>query len=135
MVTGGVMTPGTSIGQVQFDAAELRAVVERAHELGLRVAAHAHPEERTILARHDAFVGIAVGRLQPLDPDIADAQEFLEGRIEDGEGLLDQLIHAVEEHRREGGIARLDDAVLRHDDADGRAFECQFVEGRRCHGS
>jgi imidazolonepropionase-like amidohydrolase len=40
MATGGRMTPGTSVGRAQFSVAELRAIVEDAHRLGRRVAAH-----------------------------------------------------------------------------------------------
>ena len=42
MLTGGMLTPGTSIGEAQLDLAELGAIVDRAHQLGRRVAAHAH---------------------------------------------------------------------------------------------
>ncbi|RKS74332.1 imidazolonepropionase-like amidohydrolase [Actinomadura pelletieri DSM 43383] len=42
MATGGVMTPATDIRACQFETAELRAVVEEAHRLGLPVTAHAH---------------------------------------------------------------------------------------------
>jgi imidazolonepropionase-like amidohydrolase len=42
MLTGGTLTPGTSLGEAQFDLEELRAIVDRAHQLGRRVAAHAH---------------------------------------------------------------------------------------------
>ena len=40
MATGGRMTPGTNVGRAQFSVAELRAIVEDAHRLGRRVAAH-----------------------------------------------------------------------------------------------
>jgi imidazolonepropionase-like amidohydrolase len=42
MASGGVMTPGTDLFGCQFTLAELRAVVEEAHRLGLPVVAHAH---------------------------------------------------------------------------------------------
>lgn len=42
MATGGVMTPGSDVGACQFTGAELRAVVDEAHRLGLPVTAHAH---------------------------------------------------------------------------------------------
>ena len=45
MVTGGDLTPGSDGLNVQFDAAELRAIVDTAHELGLIVTAHAHAAE------------------------------------------------------------------------------------------
>lgn len=42
MATGGEMTPGTHSYEPQFTVAELRAAVDEAHRLGLRVTAHAH---------------------------------------------------------------------------------------------
>ncbi|MGY1652471.1 amidohydrolase family protein [Geodermatophilus sp. SYSU D01119] len=42
MASGGAMTPGTDMAACQFTAAEVRAVVEEAHRLGLPVTAHAH---------------------------------------------------------------------------------------------
>lgn len=42
MTSGGVMTPDTDMLACQFSLAELRAVVEEAHRLGLPVVAHAH---------------------------------------------------------------------------------------------
>jgi imidazolonepropionase-like amidohydrolase len=43
MATGGLLTPGgPGIHEAQYGAAELRAIVEEAHGLGLPVAAHAH---------------------------------------------------------------------------------------------
>jgi imidazolonepropionase-like amidohydrolase len=43
--TGGVMSRNTDPGQQQLSEAEMRAVVEEARRLGLRVAAHAHGTE------------------------------------------------------------------------------------------
>jgi imidazolonepropionase-like amidohydrolase len=40
--TGGVLSLGTSIGAQQLTPAEMSALVEEAHMLGLKVAAHAH---------------------------------------------------------------------------------------------
>lgn len=42
MTTGGVMTPATDVRACQFSTAELRAVTDEAHRLGLAVTAHAH---------------------------------------------------------------------------------------------
>ncbi|GAA1621699.1 amidohydrolase family protein [Catellatospora bangladeshensis] len=42
MASGGHMTPGSRPEVAQYTVAELRAVVEQAHALGLPVAAHAH---------------------------------------------------------------------------------------------
>jgi imidazolonepropionase-like amidohydrolase len=40
--TGGVLSKGTSVGVQQFTFEEMQALVDEAHRLGLRVAAHAH---------------------------------------------------------------------------------------------
>ena len=40
--TGGVLSPGDEIGARQFSDAELAAIVDEAHMLGKKVAAHAH---------------------------------------------------------------------------------------------
>lgn len=40
--TGGVLSKGTTIGAQQFTLEEMKALVEEAHELGLKVAVHAH---------------------------------------------------------------------------------------------
>ncbi|MEM8696741.1 MAG: amidohydrolase family protein [Pseudomonadota bacterium] len=41
-VTGGVFSRGTEVGMQQMTEEEVRAAVEEAHMLGMRVAAHAH---------------------------------------------------------------------------------------------
>jgi imidazolonepropionase-like amidohydrolase len=40
--TGGVLSEGTSVGAQQYTQAEMNALVEEAHMLGMKVAAHAH---------------------------------------------------------------------------------------------
>ncbi|PWW24279.1 imidazolonepropionase-like amidohydrolase [Geodermatophilus normandii] len=42
MASGGAMTAGTDMAACQFTSAEVHAVVEEAHRLGLPVTAHAH---------------------------------------------------------------------------------------------
>ncbi|QUQ70186.1 amidohydrolase family protein [Kutzneria sp. CA-103260] len=42
MATGGATTPGTALHESQYTLAELRAVVEVAHQAGTLVTAHAH---------------------------------------------------------------------------------------------
>jgi imidazolonepropionase-like amidohydrolase len=42
--TGGVLSKGTKIGAQQFTAEEMEAIVDEAHQLGLKVAVHAHGE-------------------------------------------------------------------------------------------
>jgi imidazolonepropionase-like amidohydrolase len=41
-MTGGVLSKGDSVGAQQVSLDEIRAIVEEAHRLGLRVAVHAH---------------------------------------------------------------------------------------------
>jgi imidazolonepropionase-like amidohydrolase len=56
--TGGNLTPGTNPFAAQYDADQLRAVVETAHAAGLAVAAHAHAPEgigNAIAARVDTI--------------------------------------------------------------------------------
>jgi imidazolonepropionase-like amidohydrolase len=40
--TGGVLSEGTSVGAQQYTQAEMNTLVEEAHMLGMKVAAHAH---------------------------------------------------------------------------------------------
>ena len=40
--TGGVLSKGTKVGAQQFSFEEMKAIVDEAHMLGLKVAAHAH---------------------------------------------------------------------------------------------
>ncbi len=42
MASGGNMTPGSNVFAAQYSAEELAAIVEEAHRLGRRVAAHCH---------------------------------------------------------------------------------------------
>lgn len=42
MASGGNMTPGSNVFAAQYTVLELAAIVEEAHRLGLRVAAHCH---------------------------------------------------------------------------------------------
>ncbi|MCA2216934.1 amidohydrolase family protein [Jidongwangia harbinensis] len=43
IVSGGAMTAGSDLLRLQFDVADVRAVVDEAHRRGLPVTAHAHP--------------------------------------------------------------------------------------------
>ena len=43
--TGGVLSKGTKIGAQQFTLEEMEAIVDEAHQLGVRVAVHAHGAE------------------------------------------------------------------------------------------
>jgi len=43
--TGGVLSKGTTIGAQQFTSEEMEAIVDEAHQLGMKVAVHAHGEK------------------------------------------------------------------------------------------
>jgi len=43
--TGGVLSKGTKVGAQQFAFEEMKAIVDEAHQLGLKVAVHAHGRE------------------------------------------------------------------------------------------
>jgi imidazolonepropionase-like amidohydrolase len=45
MVTGGALTPAMPMWRSQFNAEDLRLLVDEAHRLGLPVAAHCHGEQ------------------------------------------------------------------------------------------
>jgi len=45
IASGGILTPGTNIGNPQFTVAEMRAAVEEAHDAGKTANAHAHGAE------------------------------------------------------------------------------------------
>ncbi|MEU3721343.1 amidohydrolase family protein [Streptomyces sp. NPDC031705] len=78
MATGGFLTAGTTPGAPQFDEDALRAVVHRAKELGLRVAAHAHGTAGIAMAvaagvdtvEHCSWVGTGGGL--EFDPRVAE---------------------------------------------------------------
>ena len=40
--TGGVMSKGTNVNNRQYTLDEMKAIVDEAHTLGMKVAAHAH---------------------------------------------------------------------------------------------
>ncbi|MFC8360078.1 amidohydrolase family protein [Streptomyces griseorubiginosus] len=95
MATGGMITAGSDPGSAQYTLAELRAITRTAHELGLRVTAHAHgasgiadavtagvdgiehctfitrsgvrPDPRTIDAMAEAGVFVGCTVLEPMD--------------------------------------------------------------------
>jgi imidazolonepropionase-like amidohydrolase len=48
--TGGVLSKGTDVGATQYTIEEMEALVDEAHKLGRRVAAHAHGTEGIKLA-------------------------------------------------------------------------------------
>lgn len=74
MASGGFLTPGTDVSAAQYELAELRAVVEAAHGVGLPVLAHAHSLhaiELAIEARVDGiehYSGVAADSWGVPDP-------------------------------------------------------------------
>jgi imidazolonepropionase-like amidohydrolase len=79
MASGGLLTPGTDAFGVQFEADELRALVEAAHERGLRVLAHAHSLTGV---RHALSAGV-------------DGIEHFTGLTEEGLVLPEELLEEV----------------------------------------
>ena len=79
MASGGLLTVGTDVFGVQFAPEELRALVDRAHELGLDVLAHAHSLsgiEHALAARVDGL-------------------EHFTGLTEEGLRIPDELLERV----------------------------------------
>ncbi len=58
MASGGIMTAGTDIFASQFSLAQLRVLVDTAHEAGLPVIAHAHPAAAISMALDAGADGI-----------------------------------------------------------------------------
>ena len=76
MASGGMLTVGTDIFGVQFSPEELRTLVETAHEVDLKVLAHAH-----------SLAGIE----HALDAGV-DGLEHLTGLVEDGLLVPDEVL-------------------------------------------
>jgi imidazolonepropionase-like amidohydrolase len=82
MASGGLLTPGTDAFGVQFSLEELRAVVEAAHDAGLRVLAHAHSLAGV---RHALAAGV-------------DGIEHLTGLTERGLSMPDEVLAELAEN-------------------------------------
>ncbi|HWM75479.1 MAG TPA: amidohydrolase family protein [Nocardioides sp.] len=76
MASGGMLTMGTDILGVQFSAAELRALVDAAHQADLTVLAHAHS-----LAGIEHALGAGV-----------DGIEHFSGLVENGIRVPDEVL-------------------------------------------
>ncbi len=79
MASGGFLTAGTDMFGAQYPAADLRVVVDAAHEEGLRVLAHAH-----------SIAGIEAALAGGVD-----GIEHFSGIAEGGPGLTDELLDQV----------------------------------------
>lgn len=79
MASGGFLTPGTDMIGAQYDAADLRSLVEAAHEVGLQVLAHAH-----------SVMGIEAALAAGVD-----GIEHFTGIAEHGTDLSDDLLDRV----------------------------------------
>ena len=56
MATGGVLDPGAMGLEQHFSDAEMKAIVDTAHSLGLKVAAHAHGARGILAAVRPASI-------------------------------------------------------------------------------
>ena len=81
MASGGMTTVGTDPFGVQFDAADLRTLVDAAHAVGLPVLAHAHSLKGI---RHALAAGV-------------DGIEHFTGLTESGISVPDEVLEAVAE--------------------------------------
>ena len=79
MASGGFLTAGTDMFGAQYPAADLRVIVDAAHEVGLRVLAHAH-----------SVAGIEAALAGGVD-----GIEHFSGIAPDGPGLTDDLLDRV----------------------------------------
>jgi imidazolonepropionase-like amidohydrolase len=84
MASGGMTTVGTDPFGVQFDAADLRTLVDAAHSVGLQVLAHAHSLAGI---RHALAAGVA-------------GIEHFTGLTEIGIRVPDEVLEAVSEASR-----------------------------------
>jgi imidazolonepropionase-like amidohydrolase len=97
MASGGMLTTGTDVLGVQFSAVDLRFVVERAHDAGLGVVAHAH-----------SLAGIR----HALDAG-ADGIEHFTGLTDDGVEVPDDVVaHAADARVVIGPTLGFDPAAL-----------------------
>ncbi|MDA1003717.1 MAG: amidohydrolase family protein, partial [Chloroflexi bacterium] len=81
MASGGNMTPGSNPYRAQYTVAELSAVVEEAHRLGRRVAAHCHGVEgirAAVAARCDTLEHCSFQTPDGAEPDDAVIAEIAE---------------------------------------------------------
>lgn len=79
MASGGFLTPGTDMLGAQYEAGDIQVVVEAAHDVGLRVLAHAHSVRGIEAALAGGVDGI----------------EHFTGICEDGSVLSDDLLDRV----------------------------------------
>ncbi len=97
--TGGVLSEGDAVGVQQYTLEEMRAIVEEAHKLGRKVAAHAHGTEGIKVALEAGVDSIEHGSL--LDDEAI--RLFLEGEAYLVPTLMAQ--EAVENGARAGVLS------------------------------
>lgn len=116
MSTGGNMTPGSMPWHAQFTEKELRVVVQEAHRVGKKVAAHAHGVEgirRALTAGVDSLEHCSFQTedgTDGFDPDLADAiaasdtwvSPTCSARMSDFRALLPERTFALGELYRRG---------------------------------
>ena len=77
MLTGGMATPGSDPNHAQYSLGEVVALTDRAHQLGMRVAAHALSAEGVEVAIEGGIDTLehgwtVTGRSQDFTPELAD---------------------------------------------------------------
>ncbi len=85
MCSGGNITPGSSLFDPQFTAAELRQVVDEAHRLGMHTAAHVHAPDgvrNAVEAGFDTFEHLSFATEEGVDADYAVLERLVdEGKV------------------------------------------------------
>jgi imidazolonepropionase-like amidohydrolase len=81
MTSGGNVTPGSSLLDIQFSADELRVVVDEAHRLGLSTAAHCHAPDavrNAVDAGFDTLEHMSWATEEGVDADYAVLQRLVD---------------------------------------------------------
>ena len=112
IATGGVLTPGIGAQQSAFSSEQLRAAVEEAHRLGLRVAAHAIGAEGIAAAvdagvdsiEHGCFltdrvIGEMIGNPTWLVATLSAPERIANGGTEAPEYAVQKSIEVMRAHR------------------------------------
>jgi imidazolonepropionase-like amidohydrolase len=81
MTSGGTVTPGSSLFDTQFNARQLRIIVDEAHRLGLSTAAHRHAPEavrNAVAAGFDTLEHLSVATEDGVDADYDGLQQLVD---------------------------------------------------------